>query len=110
MRIFSGRFKRQVVVLIRESNYKSLSREAGSGISTFWERTDFMQLLSYDMCSHLLSPITESSSTIFVSAVHVHTENIEMRQERLKTMGDNKIVTVKVVAVAYQRWSLTIGL
>ena len=35
-----------------------------------------MQLLSYDMCSHLLSPITESSSTIFVSAVH--TENIEM--------------------------------
>ena len=108
MRIFSGRFKRQVVVLIRESNYKSLSREAGSGISTFWERTDFMQLLSYDMCSHLLSPITESSSTIFVCAVH--TENIEMRQERLKTMGDNKIVTVKVVAVAYQRWSLTIGL
>ena len=67
-----------------------------------------MQLLSYDMCSHLLSPITESSSTIFVSVVH--TENIEMRQERLKTMGDNKIVTVKVVAVAYQRWSLTIGL
>ena len=66
-----------------------------------------MQLLSYDMCSHLLSPITESSSTIFVSAVH--TENIEMGQERLKTMGDNKIVTVKVVAVAYQRWSLTIG-
>ena len=76
MRIFSGRFKRQVVVLIRE---------AGSEISTFWERTDFMQLLSYDMCSHLLSPITESSSTIFVSAVH--TENIEMGQERLKTMG-----------------------
>ena len=25
--------------------------------------------------------------------------------ERLKTKGDNKIVTVKVVAVAYQGWS-----
>ena len=67
-----------------------------------------MQLLSYDMCSHLLPPITESSSNIFVSVVH--TENIEMGQERLKTMGDNKIVTFKVVAVAYQRWSLTTGL
>ena len=67
-----------------------------------------MQLLSYDMCSHLLSPITKSSSNIFVSAVH--TENIEMGQERLKTMGDNKIVTVKVVAVAYKRLSLTTGL
>ena len=67
-----------------------------------------MQLLSYDMCSHLLSPITKSSSNIFVSVVH--TENIEMGQERLKRMGDNKIVTFKVVAVAYQRWSLTTGL
>lgn len=65
-----------------------------------------MQFLSYDMCSHLFSPITKSSSNIFVSVVHT---NIEMRlginwvaHQRLKTMGDNKIVTVKVVAVAYQ--------
>ena len=57
-----------VVALIRsESNYKSLSRKACSEISTFWYRTDFMQFLSYDMCSHLLSPITKSSSNIFVS-------------------------------------------